>query len=104
MSLTPPEFSYRPSSFTKSMSLPEKQLKSEVREQMEQHLGQDFSGVRVHTQCEDQQLIDAKAFTTGSDIFFNPEQSLRFPGTQSKSLEPHELTHVTQLRGATDTL
>ena len=48
-------------------------LAEPVREPMEREFGADFSGVRVHTDATSDvlnQSIQAKAFTTGSDIFF----------------------------------
>lgn len=65
---------------------------------MNQAFGADFSTVRVHTgnqAAEMSQGIQAKAFTHGSDIYFNrgqysPESS------EGKRLLGHELTHVVQ--------
>src|SRR5690606_29628293 len=45
-----------------------------IRGKMENAFGADFSNVRVHTDAESDSLnksIQAKAFTTGSDIFFS---------------------------------
>ncbi len=58
----------------------------------------DFSDVRIHTGDKADKLardINARAFTTGNDIFFaNGEYS---PGTRTgKMLMAHELTHVVQ--------
>jgi hypothetical protein len=65
---------------------------------MNQAFGADFSKVRIHTgsqAAEMSQGIQAKAFTHGSDIYFNrgqysPESS------EGKRLLGHELTHVVQ--------
>ena len=61
-------------------------------------LGADFSGVKVHTDTKADALnrsLSAKAFTTGSDIFFS--QGAYQPGSSSgKQLLAHELTHVVQ--------
>lgn len=61
-------------------------------------LGADFSGVKVHTDPKADALnrsLSAKAFTTGSDIFFS--QGAYSPGSSSgKRLLAHELTHVVQ--------
>lgn len=73
-----------------------------IRRQMESSLGADFSGVCVHTGAQAHQLnrsLDAKAFTTGSDVFFrdgayNPQHPA------SQKLIAHELTHVVQQRNA----
>jgi hypothetical protein len=54
--------------------------------------------VRVHTDAQSDSLnksIQAKAFTTGSDIFFS--KGAYDPGSQSgQELLGHELTHVVQ--------
>lgn len=72
-----------------------------VRESMEQGFGADFSGVRVHTDAQSDQLnrsIHAQAFTTGQDIFF--KQGKYNPGSRGgQELLAHELTHVVQQNG-----
>jgi hypothetical protein len=68
------------------------------RVQMESTLGHDFSNVRVHNSAESDEInqqLNAKAFTTGQDIFFkdgayNPDT------TSGQQLIAHELTHVVQ--------
>jgi len=64
--------------------------------------GADFAAVRVHTDAEAHDLnrsVSAVAFTTGSDIFFS--QGAYSPGSGAGNhLLAHELTHVTQQRGA----
>ena len=69
--------------------------------QMGQAMGADFSGVRVHTDTQSDQLsrsIQAKAFTTGQDIFFR--QGAYQPGSRGgQELIAHELTHVVQQNG-----
>jgi len=73
-------------------------LDSTVQAQMEPALGADLSGVRVHTGAEADRLnraVSARAFTTGSDVFFR--QGEYKPGTSSgRELLAHELTHVVQ--------
>jgi hypothetical protein len=73
-------------------------LAESIRTPMEQAFGTDFSGVRVHTDTQSHQLnqsIQAKAFTTGQDIFFRKgEYSPSSRGGQE--LLAHELTHVVQ--------
>ncbi len=73
-------------------------LPEQVRKPMEQAIGADFSGVRVHDNPASHQLnesIQAKAFTTGRDIFF--QQGMYTPGSRSgNELLAHELTHVVQ--------
>ncbi len=65
---------------------------------MERRFGVDFSGVRVHTDSEADQLnkeLNAQAFTYGKDIYFGAGRYS--PGTLSgKRLLAHELTHVVQ--------
>ena len=69
-----------------------------VQSQMGQALNADFSGVRVHTDSGADGLnrsLSAKAFTTGSDIYFR--QGEYNPGSSSgRELLAHELTHVVQ--------
>ena len=77
-------------------------MPDQSRSFFENGFGQDFSGVRVHTDQTSDALnrsLSAKAFTVGSDIFFrsgeyNPE------GQAGKELLAHELTHVVQQGGA----
>jgi uncharacterized OsmC-like protein len=67
-----------------------------TRASMEGAFGADFEGVRVHTDAESDALnrsISARAFTTGSDIFFRNDA-----GPGDHSLLAHELTHVVQQR------
>ncbi|MDJ0599293.1 MAG: DUF4157 domain-containing protein [Crocosphaera sp.] len=72
-----------------------------LRESMGQAMGADFSKVRVHTDAQSDQLnrsIQAKAFTTGQDVFFR--QGEYQPGTRGgQELIAHELTHVVQQGG-----
>jgi hypothetical protein len=73
-------------------------LDAGLQEQMGQAMGADFSGVRVHTDTQSDQLnqsIQAKAFTTGQDVFFR--QGAYEPGSRGgQELIAHELTHVVQ--------
>jgi hypothetical protein len=73
-----------------------------TRGNMESAFGADFSNVRVHTDKQSGNLnnaVQAKAFTTGQDIFFN--QGQYNPGSSSgQELLAHELTHVVQQNGA----
>ncbi|MBW4522665.1 MAG: DUF4157 domain-containing protein [Scytolyngbya sp. HA4215-MV1] len=72
-----------------------------VRASMEQSFGADFSGVRVHTDAQSDQMnrsVQAQAFTTGQDIFFRPGNY--DPGSRGgQELLAHELTHVVQQSG-----
>jgi hypothetical protein len=76
-------------------------LDSAVRVQMEPAFGADFSGVRVHSDAKSHQLNDslqARAFTTGQDIFFRGGE-YRPQSSEGKELLAHELTHVVQQNG-----
>ena len=72
-----------------------------IKEPMEQSFGADFSGVKVHTDERSNQLnqsIQARAFTTGQDVFFR--QGEYNPGSRGgQELLAHELTHVVQQGG-----
>ncbi|MBD2526252.1 DUF4157 domain-containing protein [Nostoc sp. FACHB-133] len=76
-------------------------LADNVRKPMEQAFGADFSGVKVHADSQADQLnqsIQAKAFTTGQDVFFR--QGEYNPGSRGgQELIAHELTHVVQQKG-----
>lgn len=77
-----------------------------VREPMEREFGADFSGVRVHTGAQADNLarsIQAKAFTTGQDVFFG--QGTYQPESRGgQELIAHELTHVVQQGGGSNTI
>jgi hypothetical protein len=78
-------------------------LDSSTRATMENAFGASFEDVRVHTDAESDALnrrISAKAFTTGSDIFFR--QGVYDPSSSTgRELLSHELTHVVQQRSMT---
>lgn len=67
---------------------------------MERSLGADFSAVRLHTDTQADQLnhaLQARAFTTGRDIFFRRGDFN--PGSPvGRHLLAHELMHVVQQR------
>ncbi|MCP4136413.1 MAG: DUF4157 domain-containing protein, partial [bacterium] len=73
-------------------------LSSPVRRFYEARFNRDFGGVRIHTGNKADFLnrsINARAFTTGKDIFFAKGEFS--PGSRSgKVLLAHELTHVVQ--------
>ena len=73
-----------------------------VRQPMEQAFGADFGSVKVHTDSTADNLnrsLNARAFTTGSDLFF--KQGEYNPGSSGgQELLAHELTHVVQQGGA----
>jgi outer membrane protein OmpA-like peptidoglycan-associated protein len=73
-------------------------LDSTARLQLEQGMGADFGGVRIHDDRDADSLaraVDAAAFTTGRDIFFR--SGAYRPGSGSgMHLLAHEATHVAQ--------
>jgi hypothetical protein len=73
-------------------------LPDPARSKMESAFGADFSGIRVHsgpTATDLNERIQAKAFTTGNDIYFR--DSVPDASTSSgQELLAHELTHTIQ--------
>jgi hypothetical protein len=69
--------------------------------QFAQTMGHDFSGVNIHTDSSADTLnrsLGARAFTTGSDIYFRSGEYN--PGSSDgQRLLAHELTHVVQQTG-----
>ena len=76
-------------------------LPDRLRAQLEGDLHADFVGVRLHVDEQADQLnrqIEAKAFTVGSDIFF--QRGAYAPHTpEGKRTLRHELSHVVQQKG-----
>ncbi|MEH2102985.1 MAG: DUF4157 domain-containing protein [Nostoc sp.] len=76
-------------------------LDAGLQQSIGQAMGADFSGVKVHTDTQADQLnqsIQARAFTTGQDVFFR--QGEYNPGSRGgQELIAHELTHVVQQNG-----
>jgi len=76
-------------------------LNDSIRQPMEQAFGADFSGVKIHTDSTSDQLnqsVQAKAFTTGQDVFFRGGEYN--PGSKGgQELLAHELTHVIHQNG-----
>ena len=72
-----------------------------LQAKMGRAMGADFSGVKVHTDSQSDRLnqsIQAKAFTTGKDVFFR--QGAYEPSSKGgQELIAHELTHVLQQQG-----
>ena len=72
-------------------------LTDDLRQPMEQVFGGvDFSRVNIHTDAQSDQLnrsIQAKAFTTGQDIFFR-QGAYQPESSNGRELIAHELTHV----------
>ena len=82
-----------------------KPLDAGLQKSMGQLMGANFSKVRVHSDARSDQLsqsIQARAFTTGQDIFFRA--GAYQPGNPGgQELIAHELTHVVQQNGAIGT-
>lgn len=75
-----------------------KSLDSSLQAKMGDAMGADFSGVRVHEDSASDSLnssIQARAFTTGSDIFFK-QGEYNPSSTEGQKLLAHELTHTVQ--------
>jgi len=69
-----------------------------TRSFMETRFGQDFSGVRIHSDGQAGRLaeqVNARAFTVGNDIFFGASQYTP-SSKEGQHLLAHELTHVVQ--------
>ena len=76
-------------------------LRAEVGERMSDPLGD----VRIHTDSRAAELarsVSARAFTTGTDVFFGAGE-YQPSSRDGKELLAHELTHVVQQRGAPTT-
>jgi hypothetical protein len=73
-------------------------LEDNIRQPMENAFGADFGGVRIHTDSNSDVMnrsIQARAFTTGQDVFFR--QGEYNPSSRGgQELLAHELTHVVQ--------
>ncbi|MEN8179663.1 MAG: DUF4157 domain-containing protein [Pseudomonadota bacterium] len=75
-------------------------LDSKVSGFMEQRFAADFSDVHVHTGSLAAQLnetLQAEAFTSGSDVYFNSNR-YQPDNAAGRHLLAHELTHVLQQR------
>ena len=77
---------------------PGEMLDRETRAFFESRFGQDFSGVRIHTDsraAESARAVNALAYTVGQDIAFAPG---RFApaSNEGRRLLAHELTHTLQ--------
>ena len=80
-------------------------LEPNLRAEMEERLGNDFSDVRVHTDAKaaaSAQAIGAEAYTSGRDVVFG-RGAFSPQSDAGKHTLAHELTHVVQQRkGAVD--
>ena len=73
-------------------------LDPNLQDKMGQAMGADFSSVKIHTDSQADQLnrsIQAKAFTTGQDVFFR-QGAYNPSSTSGQELIAHELTHTIQ--------
>lgn len=73
-------------------------LSREVRNEMSESIGADFSNVRIHTGEKAATLsneLGAQAFTHGNDVYFNSGK-YDTDSSAGKHLLAHELTHVVQ--------
>lgn len=76
-------------------------LPGRLREQLEHDLHADFGAVRLHVDEQADTLnrqIGAKAFTVGSDVFFQSGAYAPHSPEGQRTLK-HELTHVVQQKG-----
>nr|WP_294872810.1 DUF4157 domain-containing protein [uncultured Pedobacter sp.] len=73
-------------------------MDNQTKSFMENRIGADFGSVKIHSGQESVQMnraLNAQAFTTGNDIYFN--EGKYSPETDDgKRLLAHELTHVIQ--------
>ncbi len=77
---------------------PGQPLDAAARSYFEPRFGQDFSGVRIHTDSaadKSAQTLGAQAYTVGRDLVFAP-QSYAPHSPQGRRLLAHELAHVVQ--------
>jgi len=81
-----------------------RKLPDGVQTELSKKIGSDFSEVKIHTDTDAirlNEIFGARAFTHGSDIYFNKGQ-YNPESISGKYLLTHELTHVLQQRGARD--
>jgi Domain of unknown function (DUF4157) len=73
-------------------------MPADVQAKMGDAMGADFSGVRIHNNSNADTLnrsVNARAFTTGQDIFFK-QNEYNPSSSDGQKLLAHELTHVVQ--------
>lgn len=87
-----------PTSVENVISSPGESLSTRVQQKMESSIGENYSGVNIHTgprAAKSADDVNARAYTVGNDIVFNSgEYAPDTPGGQ-RTLA-HELAHVTQ--------
>lgn len=77
-------------------------LQESVRANVGEQLGDSLDDVRIHTDARADELarsVAARAFTTGTDVFFAAGE-YQPASREGVGLLAHELTHVIQQRGA----
>ncbi|MBD2232792.1 DUF4157 domain-containing protein [Phormidium tenue FACHB-1052] len=98
---SPPASTEAPAGVNDVLNSPGHPLDGATRSFMETRFGQDFAGVRVHTDGaagQSARQVNAQAFTVGQDIVFGAGQFS--PNTHAgQRLIAHELTHVVQQSG-----
>jgi hypothetical protein len=80
-------------------------LQGGLRRELETTLGYDFGSIRIHHDLAAQranEVVQANAFTLGSDIFFGPGQ-FNPESELGRHLLAHELTHSIQQGSGLDT-
>ncbi len=91
-----------PASVHEVLRAPGQPLDAATRGFMEPRFGQDFSGVRVHTDAAAAQSardVNANAYTVGQNMVFGTGRFA--PGTdEGQRVIAHELTHVVQQAGS----
>jgi hypothetical protein len=91
-----------PASVDRILASPGRPLDPELRQDMEQRFGHDFSRVRVHSGGAAEQSareVNASAYTVGHSVVFGAGRLA--PGTRAgRRLIAHELTHVVQQSSA----
>lgn len=88
-------------SIDKLRSSPAPSLDGVTRGEMEDRMGADLGGPRIHTDAEAGEAaasLGARAFTVGQDIFFAPGE-YRPNTVEGRHLIAHELTHTIQQGG-----
>jgi hypothetical protein len=93
-----------PPSVHETLSRSGQPLEPTTRSSMESRFGQDFSGVRVHTDSQAARSaadMNARAYTVGQKVVFGAGQYA--PATAGgRYLIAHELVHTVQQRGTAD--
>jgi len=81
-----------------------RQLPNESRVELENYFGADLSPVRIHDDAEADELsqsVQAKAFTTGADVFFRSGE-FKPSTSEGRHLLAHEVSHTLQRTPASE--